>query len=67
MGDKWDSAPGVDECGNFEPQGGLFDFWGLIDGGFLLANGSVAPGIDYRFDTCSQTVSAFIEGLGVVA
>ncbi|KAI8986628.1 glycoside hydrolase [Trametes punicea] len=58
LGDKWDSdAPaGVDQCGN--PTGGpsgIFDFFGLIDGGFLTANGTVADGIDYRFDECSQT------------
>lgn len=36
--------------------GGIFNFWGLIDGGFLTANGTAAAGIDYRFDSCSQTV-----------
>ena len=57
-GDKWDAPAGtVDQCGNRSSQpAGVFDFWGLIDGGFLLANGTVAPGIDYRFDACSQTV-----------
>ena len=58
VGDKWDDAAGIDECGNYEPQGGLFDFWGLIDAGFLLPTGTVAPGIKYRFDACSQTVSS---------
>jgi chitinase len=57
-GDKWDStATGVDACGNPNVVGGLFDFWGLIDGGFLTANGTAAKGIDYVFDPCSQTVS----------
>ncbi|KAI9431829.1 hypothetical protein F5148DRAFT_153009 [Russula earlei] len=42
-GDKWN------------PTTGVFDFWGLIDAGFLNADGTPANGIDYDFDTCSQT------------
>jgi len=58
-GDKWDrTADGVDECGNPNVIGGIFDFWGLIDGGFLTTNGTAASGIDYTFDSCSQTVCA---------
>lgn len=57
-GDKWDDPAGTDECGNFSPVGGLFDFWGLIDAGFLTSNGTAATGIDYRFDDCSKTVSS---------
>jgi chitinase len=58
-GDKWDStAGGTDECGNPNVVGGIFDFWGLIDGGFLTSNGTAASGIDYTFDNCSQTVCA---------
>ncbi|KAI0747107.1 glycoside hydrolase [Daedaleopsis nitida] len=59
LGDSWDEvAPaGVDQCGNPTPGGpsGIFDFWGLVEGGFLTANGTAADGIDYRFDECSQT------------
>jgi chitinase len=58
-GDKWDDAAGVDQCGNPTRVGGIFDFWGLIDGGFLNADGKVAEGILYRYDNCSQTVSSF--------
>ncbi|KAK0204193.1 glycoside hydrolase family 18 protein [Desarmillaria ectypa] len=46
----------TDICGN--PVGGnsgIFNFWGLIDGGFLTENGTAAEGIDYVFDDCSQT------------
>ena len=44
-GDKWDdTAQGVDECGNPNVVGGIFDFWGLIDGGFLKCDGTVADG-----------------------
>jgi chitinase len=58
-GDKWDStASGVDVCGNPNVVGGTFDFWGLIDGGFLTADGVAASGIDYRLDNCSVTVRA---------
>jgi chitinase len=56
-GDKWDAtASGVDVCGNATTVGGVFDFWGLISGGFLTKNGTVANGIDYTFDNCSKTV-----------
>jgi chitinase len=55
-GDKWDYPAGsVDVCGNPNVVG-IFDFWGLIDGGFLLYDGTVANGIDYYFDNCSRTV-----------
>lgn len=53
---------GLDQCGAPVGIGGLFNFWGLIDGGFLKADGTPAPGIDYRFDECSQTVC--MSGLG---
>lgn len=55
-GDKWDDPPGVDQCGNPTGVGGIFDFWGLIAGGFLNKNGRAAKGILYRYDNCSQTV-----------
>ncbi|KAI9458903.1 chitinase [Lactarius psammicola] len=59
-GDKWDgTAVGVDVCGNPNVVGGVFDFWGLIDGGFLTTNGTAASGIDYTFDKCSQTPLVF--------
>lgn len=61
VGDAWDGAPAVDVCGILEGQGGVFDFWGLIAGGFLTADGSVAPGIASRFDTCSQTAYVYNE------
>ena len=58
-GDKWDSTPGaVDECGTPTVTGGLFNFWGLIDAGFLQSDGTVAKGIKYGFDDCSMTVRA---------
>jgi len=57
-GDKWDSTAdgGVDQCGNPNAVGGVFDYWGLIDGGFLNTDGTVAQGIEFTFDNCSQTV-----------
>ena len=58
-GDKWDStAGGTDECGNPNVVGGHFDFWGLIYAGFLLNGGTANSGIEYTFDSCSQTVCA---------
>jgi chitinase len=56
-GDKWDATAGsVDICGNPTAVGGVFDFWGLINAGFLNREGKAATGIDYTFDSCSQTV-----------
>lgn len=59
LGDSWDedASAGVDQCGNPTSGGpsGIFDFWGLVEGGFLTANGTAADGIDYVFDECSQT------------
>lgn len=54
-GDSEDGDAGVDQCGNPVGVGGIFNFWGLIDAGFLTSNGTAASGIDYRFDQCSQT------------
>lgn len=58
-GDKWDGTAGIDQCGNATGVGGIFDFWGLVDGGFLNSDGTVASGIDYHYDNCSQTVRVF--------
>ncbi|KAI0252958.1 glycoside hydrolase [Lactifluus subvellereus] len=53
--DVWDStAGGPDECGT-NVAAGVFDFWSLIDCGFLTKDGTAAVGIDYAFDSCSET------------
>ncbi|KAJ7930118.1 glycoside hydrolase family 18 protein [Mycena leptocephala] len=54
-GDAWDDQAGVDECGNFESQGGVINFWGLIQQGYLNANGTPKDGVPYLFDDCTQT------------
>ncbi|ELU38722.1 endochitinase [Rhizoctonia solani AG-1 IA] len=63
-GDAWDDMPvgpngtvALDVCGNPQAQGGNWDFWGLIENGFLNENGTAntAEGIVYKFDECSQT------------
>jgi len=58
-GDSWGpptTAP--DECGN-PPVGngnsGIFNFWGMIQNGFLNQDGTVASGMNSLFDECSQT------------
>ena len=56
LGDAWDDTASVDSCGVNEAPGGTFNLWGLVDGGFLTTKGTPAPGIYYRYDTCSQTV-----------
>jgi len=59
LGDAWDSTGGNDVCGNYEGPGGTFNFWGLVDGGFLTENGVPVGGIYSRYDECSQTVIRF--------
>lgn len=59
LGDAWDSANSTDSCGVTSGPEGAFNFWGLIEGGYLNANGSVATGIHYLFDGCSQTVRIY--------
>ena len=56
------SAPaGPDACGvQINRPGGIFNYWGLVEGGFLKADGNPAAGIDYVYDSCSQTVCAFL-------
>jgi len=56
-GDSWADAAGVDSCGNAQSAGDSVNFWGLIDLGYLNANGSLKQGIFFRYDNCSQTVS----------
>src|SRR6267154_3452751 len=58
-GDKWDgTAGGVDICGNPNVVGGVFDFWGLIDAGFLGVDGTPSHEVSSTFDECSKTVRA---------
>jgi chitinase len=58
-GDKWDStASGVDVCGNPSVVGGIFNFWGLIKGGFLTKDGTVKNANLYAFDNCARSVRA---------
>ena len=40
----------------WNPTTGDFDFWGLIDGGFLNKDGSVASGILSVYDSCADVV-----------
>jgi chitinase len=56
LGDTWDGAGSVDICGVYEGPGGTYNFWSLIDDGYLTEEGKAANGIHYRYDDCSQTV-----------
>lgn len=60
LGDSWDSLNTTDVCGVVSGPSGDIDFWGLIEQGYLNANGSVAAGINYIFDGCSQTVRVYL-------
>ena len=56
-GDKWDGFGNeTDVCGIPQGSGGTYEYWGLIDRGFLNSDGSPQAGIKYRFDNCSKTV-----------
>jgi chitinase len=59
LGDAWDNTGGLDVCGVYEGQGGTFNFWGLVDSGFLTEEGAPIGDIYYRYDDCSQTVIRF--------
>ncbi|KAG2338912.1 glycoside hydrolase family 18 protein [Suillus weaverae] len=61
LGDAWDNTGSVDVCGVYEGPGGTFNFWGLIDNGFLTKEGTPADGIHYRYDSCSQTPYVYNE------
>ena len=56
LGGTWDDIGSVNICGVYQKPGGTFELWGLVDGGFLTAEGDPEPGIYYRYDECSQTV-----------
>jgi len=61
LGDAWGNSSSVDACGVYQGPGGTFEFWGLVDGGFLTTGGSPASGIYYRYDACSQTPYVYNE------
>ena len=62
IGDSWDvyEQPGTDLCGNPSPGGysSIFNFRGLIEKGWLNEGGNPIEGMGFRYDNCSQTVSA---------
>ncbi|KAG2364062.1 glycoside hydrolase family 18 protein [Suillus spraguei] len=66
LGDSWDDISFIDVCGVHEGSGGTFNFWGLIDNGFLTKEGTPARGIYYRYDTCSQTPYVYNEASQVM-
>ncbi|OAX34531.1 glycoside hydrolase family 18 protein [Rhizopogon vinicolor AM-OR11-026] len=61
LGDSWDNTGGLDVCGVYEAQGGTFEFWALVDGGFLTEKGVAVGDIHYRYDDCSQTPYVYNE------
>ncbi|CAK5265394.1 unnamed protein product [Mycena citricolor] len=64
IGDSWDSTGGVDQCGVYQGPGGTWDFWALVQGGYLLSNGSAAPGVPYRWDQCASVPYLYINNSG---
>jgi len=57
-GAKWDSRPGdIDVCGvNATTPGGIIQYWGMVELGYLDSLGYPKPGQIYKFDNCSKTV-----------
>jgi chitinase len=53
----WDGTQGKDACGNALPSGGIWNFNSMVGGGYLDTSGKPANGMEYRYDSCSQTVS----------
>lgn len=56
--DTFSTGGQLDECGRVTSAGwgGVWNFGGMVDGGFLNQDGTAASGLGFRFDTCSQTV-----------
>lgn len=66
QGDVWDDQPGVDVCGAQTTYGGVWDFWALVEDGFLKPDGTNLDGIHYRWNDCSQTVSLLLFSYGAL-
>ncbi|CAA7260106.1 unnamed protein product [Cyclocybe aegerita] len=58
-GDSWDDGPGVDVCGNAQLPGGNINFWGMVEHGFLNADGTPTEAAPFRYDECSQTAYSY--------
>ncbi|TRM68200.1 glycoside hydrolase family 18 protein [Schizophyllum amplum] len=58
-GDVWDDQPGVDACGANTTQGGVINYWGLVEQGYLGCDGQPADGVPYVFDECSMTAFVY--------
>lgn len=61
-GTKWDSRPGeTDICGvNATTPGGIIQYWGMMEHGYLDNLGNPKSGQIYKFDNCSKTVCRFL-------
>lgn len=57
-GDRWDVANDTDNNGYPIGFSGTYQYWGLMEEGFLKSDGSPQKGIKYRFDNCSKTVGS---------
>jgi len=56
-GSRWDSRPGeTDVCGvTSTVPGGIIQYWGMIELGYLDSLGNPKSGQIYKFDNCSKT------------
>ena len=57
-GTQWDSRPGeIDVCGvKATTPGGVIQYWGMVELGYLDSLGNPKSGQIYKFDNCSKTV-----------
>ncbi|KIY71383.1 glycoside hydrolase family 18 protein [Cylindrobasidium torrendii FP15055 ss-10] len=65
-GDRLDSGAFTDVCGTTTETSGVFNFWGLIEEGYLTENGTVADGVQYTYDECTQTPFVYNETAGIM-
>ncbi|KAJ2925109.1 hypothetical protein H1R20_g11987, partial [Candolleomyces eurysporus] len=56
----------ADQCGTESGPSGIFNFNGLVTAGFLNVKGTVASGVDYKFDDCSKTAFAYDQSKSVM-
>ncbi|KAI3604579.1 glycoside hydrolase family 18 protein [Moniliophthora roreri] len=60
LGDSWDGEGGTDVCGAQVGPSGVYNFWGLMEQGYLNPDGSVKSGVPpYIYDSEKQTLISF--------
>jgi len=63
QGDAWDDEPGPDACGVQQTWGGNYNFWALVDAGYLDECGEATSEVGYIYDECTQMVRSAAKSL----